>query len=151
VAGAQCRLCSAPTTEPQRDSTAPLKLEVRTTLDFDRLILLGTGSGTAVLNPDGSSRAFGAISAVGGRAVAGEVIIRGEPGRVVRVDLPAAIELYGLRGGLIRIEALVSDLPDNPMLDSNGELKVRIGGELKLSGDLDGDFRGDVPIIVDYL
>ena len=80
-----------------------------------------------------------------------EVIIHGEPGRAIRVDLPKAIELYGLKGGSVRIDSLVSDLPDFPALDGTGELKVRIGGELRVSGEVDGDFRGDVPVMVDYL
>lgn len=152
-AGAQCRLCPAPTTTPEAmdGESAPLRLEVRTTLDFDRLILHGAGAGSALLNPDGTSRASGSVTAVSGRAVVAQVLVRGEPGRAVRIDLPDAIELYGLKGGSIRIDALSSDLPSNPVLDGNGELKVRIGGELKVSGDLDGDFRGDVPVIVDYL
>ena len=77
-------------------------------------------------------------------------MIHGEPGRAVRVDLPRSIELYGLKEGAIPI-ALTSDLPDFPMLDSTGQLKVRIGGELPITGEYDGDFRGDVPVIVDYL
>ena len=150
---AQCRLCAAPTTAPEASAagTKPIRLEVRTALDFDRLILLGPGGGQAILRPDGTRQSLGAIGGLSGRAVVAEVIIHGEPGRAIRVDLPKAIELYGLKGGSVRIDSLVSDLPDFPALDGTGELKVRIGGELRVSGEVDGDFRGDVPVMVDYL
>lgn len=153
AANAQCRLCAIPTTAPPSEATAdkPLRLEVLTTLDFDRLIVLGDGAGTAVLDPDGTSRAIGAIGPLSGRAIAGEIVIRGEPGRAIRVDLPRTIDLYGLKGGSIRIDELTSDLPTLPELNAAGELHIRIGGELRVSGDVDGDFRGDVPVIVDYL
>ena len=150
---AQCRLCAAPTTTPDAKAgeAKPIRLEVRTALDFDRLILTGSGSGQAILRPDGTRQSLGAIGALSGRAIVAEVVIHGEPGRAVRVDLPRSIELYGLIGGSVRIESLVSDLSDFPALDGAGELKIRIGGELRITGDVDGDFRGEVPVIVDYL
>jgi len=69
----------------------------------------------------------------------------------VRIDLPSAIALYGRSGGSIRLESLVSDLPAQPRLDSQGLLTFRFGGELHVQGDASGDYRGDVPINVDYL
>ena len=81
----------------------------------------------------------------------GEVVIRGEPGRYVRIELPRQIELHGFSGGTIRLESVRSDLPQMPRLDGNGRLRFRVGGVLQLTGDLSGDFRGDVPIEVDYL
>ncbi len=143
---AQCRLCTEPTTvrtDPDGTST-PLQVEVRTTLDFDRLILTGAGTGSALLAADGTRRASGSVGMVGGRAVAAEIVVRGEPGRAVRVDLPAHIDLYGLKGGSLRIGSIESNLPASPTLDAAGELHIRIGGELTVDGDLDGDFRGDV-------
>jgi hypothetical protein len=152
-ASAQCRLCDVPTTSPGSSESdgRPLRLEVVTSLDFDRLILVSAGRGTITVKPDGTSVAAGSLSSFGNRAMAGQVVIRGEPGRAVRVDLPRAIDLYGLKGGSIRIESLTSDLAANPQLDGAGELKIRIGGELVTSGELDGDFRGDVAVMVDYL
>ena len=153
AAAAQCRLCSTPTTTPDSagSSDKPIRLEVVSTIDFDRLILTGPGFGSALLRPDGTTAATGAVAPLGARSVAGEISIRGEPGRAIRVDLPRSIELYGLRGGTIRIESIQSDLPDFPELDSTGTLKIRIGGELRVSGEVDGDFRGDIPVLVDYL
>ena len=81
----------------------------------------------------------------------GSVVVRGEPGRLVRIGLPASILLYGRTGGSIRLDSLMTDLPSHPRLDSQGSLQFRFGGALHVEGNADGDFRGDVPITVDYL
>lgn len=151
-ARAQCRLCETPALERQESSAAGrIALEVEAGLDFDRLILLGPGEGSATLGPDGSSRVSGRIGVIGGRAMAGQARVRGEPGRAVRVDLPRRIELHSLSGGRISLDEIVSDLPAAPRLDSTGILTFRFGGRLRISGDSHGEYRGDVPITVEYL
>jgi hypothetical protein len=69
----------------------------------------------------------------------------------VRVELPARIELYSLSGGRITIEDIVSDLPSAARLDSAGVLDFRFGGRLRISGDAEGEYRGDLSITVEYL
>jgi len=81
----------------------------------------------------------------------GSAAVHGEPGRAVRVELPSRIELYSLSGGRIAIEDIVSDLPPGARLDSSGRLNFRFGGRLRITGDAEGDYRGDVPITVEYL
>jgi hypothetical protein len=49
------------------------------------------------------------------------------------------------------IEDLASDLPPNPRLDSTGSLQFRFGGRLEIGGDAEGEYRGGVPITVEYL
>ncbi|HET9355306.1 MAG TPA: DUF4402 domain-containing protein [Sphingomicrobium sp.] len=149
---AQCRLCDTPeTAAPEREDDRPLEIAIDADLDFDRLLLASNGSGRARLGPDGTRLASGAIASIGGRAMVARVTVRGMPGRPVSIDLPARVELLGLKGGRLVIEQLISDLGDQPKLDSNGELTFRIGGELTLDGEADGDYRGSVPIAVDYL
>ena len=148
-AGAPCRLCDSPAPDDAKPGS-PVSLDIEATLDFDRLILAGKGEGSAQLSPDGGRSVTGSITAIGARAMVGEVTIRGEPGRIVRVSLPDSIELYGLAGGTIRLESIRSDLPPMPRLDADGRLSFRFGGILRVSGDLDGEFRGDVPIDVEY-
>ena len=149
---AQCRLCATPTTEEARKSAAShISLTIDATLDFDRLVLLGSGEGTATLLPNGERRASGSIAAISGRAMVGAAVVRGEPGRSIRVELPSRITLHSLGGGSIVIEDIASDLPALPRLDSAGNLSFRFGGQLKISGDAEGDYRGDVPITVEYL
>ena len=150
-ADAQCRLCETPTTA--RDDASPateVSLEIETSLDFDRLILSGEGDGAAVIRPDGSLAAEGALSEVSPRAMVGSAIIRGEPNRLVRVELPRRIELYSLSGGQISFDDVASDLPALPRLDSAGNLSFRFGGRVRVTGDADGEYRGELPITVEY-
>jgi hypothetical protein len=151
-AAAQCRLCETPTTSrDEGTSDGPVSLEIETSLDFDRLILLGAGDGTATLLPSGERSVSGVVSDLSGRAMVGRAVVHGEAGRAVRVELPARIELYSLSGGRITIEDIVSDLPSGARLDSAGALGFRFGGRLRISGDAEGEYRGDVPITVEYL
>ena len=151
-ARAQCRLCETPTTAPtQEDAEGKIDLQIEAALDFDRLIVSGSGEGSATLLPDGTRQVSGAVEAIGLRAMVGEASVRGEPGRMVRIDLPARMELYSMSGGRITIDELVTDLPGAPKLDSAGNLRFRFGGRISLSGSIDGDFRGDLPLTVEYL
>jgi hypothetical protein len=81
----------------------------------------------------------------------GQASVRGEPGRTVRIELPSRIALYSLSGGRIAIDDIVSDLPPMPRLDASGRLSFRFGGRLNVTGDSEGQYRGDVPITVEYL
>jgi hypothetical protein len=49
------------------------------------------------------------------------------------------------------IEDIVSDLPGSARLNASGTLTFRFGGRLRVSGDAEGEYRGDVPITVEYL
>jgi hypothetical protein len=149
-ADAPCRLCDASGKPVEERPAKPVSLDVQASLDFDRLILAGSGAGGAELAPDGSRMVSGSVASIGARAMAGEVVIRGEPGRYVRVVLPTSIELHGLSGGTIRLESIRSDLPAMPKLDADGALRFRFGGIVRLIGDVDGEFRGDVPVDVEY-
>ena len=56
-----------------------------------------------------------------------------------------------MSGGRITIDEMVTDLSGAPKLDSAGNLRFRFGGRIRLSGSNDGDFRGDLPLTVEYL
>lgn len=149
---AQCRLCDQPSTDRPADSAdGDVQLQVEAGLDFDRLIFAGAGAGAATLRPDGSNGAEGVVQAVGPRATVGTVLVHGAPGRALRVDIPHRIELYSLSGGRVTLDQVTTDLPAAPRLDSAGNLSFRFGGRLIVSGDADGQFRGDLPITVEYL
>ena len=148
---APCSLCAPAPSMADEKPAAPVKLDVEVNLDFDRLVLIGNGDGQAELGPDGARNVSGSIGAISARAMVGEVVIRGEPNRYVRIELPRRIELQGFSGGEIRLESVRSDLPQMPRLDGNGRLRFRVGGVLHVTGDVSGEFRGDVTIDVDYL
>lgn len=151
-AAAQCRLCEDREliVDPAKDEDERVQLHVETMLDFDQIVVTGIG-GHAMVAPDGTRLTEGGVSALSPRAMPGEVVIRGEPGRPVAVTLPERIELLSVSGSRIRLEAIESDLGESPRLDSSGELRFRFGGRLILEGDIQGDYRGDVPITAEYL
>jgi hypothetical protein len=151
-AAAQCRLCDTPTTTHDEESgKGAVRLEVETSLNFDRLILLGQGEGSAVLRPDGSTASTGTVTEMSPRAMVGTVTVHGEPGRAIRIDLPQRVILHSLSGGEVTFDDVSSDLSSMPHLDSAGNLTFRFGGRLKVSGDAEGDYRGDLPITAEYL
>ena len=152
-ASGQCRLCATPTTALSESASGDgIELEVQTSLDFGRLILSGEGQGAAVVRPDGSSSAQGAIASVSARTMVGTVFVHGSPGRSVRVELPRTIQLYSMGGGSgrISVDDVTSDLSSTPRLDSTGNLTFRFGGRLTVTGDSQGEYRGDMPITVEY-
>lgn len=152
VAPAQCRLCPEPTTRlTEGDDDGSIRLEVQAALDFDRLILLGSGEGVATLLPNGERSASGTVAALSASAMVGSVTVRGEAGRMLRIELPRRIALYSVNGGSISIDSIETDLPSLPKLDSAGNLSFSFGGRIEISGEVEGQYRGDVPITVEYL
>lgn len=150
-AGGQCRLCDKPTTAlSQSPDGDGIELEIQSSLDFDQLILSGDGQGAALLRPDGSSSAQGALARVSPRAMVGTAAVRGAPGRSIRVELPHRIDLYSVSGGRITVDNVVSDLPSVPRLDSAGNLTFRFGGRVTVTGSSEGQYRGNMPITVEY-
>lgn len=152
-ASAQCRLCDRPSTV-QSDSGQSgdnIALQIETNLNFDRLILSGSGAGAITLRPNGSNGTEGIVAGVGPRAMVGTVVVHGDPGRAVRVELPRRIELRSLGGGTMTLDDVATDAPDAPRLDAAGNFSFRFGGRLLVTGDNDGQFHGDLPITVEYL
>jgi len=127
-----------------------MSLEVETSLDFDRVVLIGESGGTARIGADGSRSSSGGVGTLSGRTMVGTVMIRGEPGRHIRVEVPNRIDLFGLSGDRLTLLRVITDLGPSPRLDSTGRLTFHFGGELAISGNSEGDYRGDVPITVDY-
>src|SRR6476659_7964861 len=85
-ASAQCRLCENPTTELQQDDDGgPIQLQIQATLDFDRLVMLGGGEGSATLLPNGERSASGSVATLSASAMVGQVNAHGEPHRALRI------------------------------------------------------------------
>ena len=61
-ARAQCRLCEKPTAAPQADGKEDqIELQVEAGLDFDRLVVMDAGEGSATLLPDGTRQVSGSV------------------------------------------------------------------------------------------
>ena len=91
-AHAQCRLCDMPTTgRDESGNGQDIRLEIETSLNFDRLILYGEGSGTAVIRPDGTTSAQGTVSDISPRAMVGSAVERD----IVGLETPQGIAQVG--------------------------------------------------------
>lgn len=130
----------------------PLTIDVTAQLNFSRIALArGAKDGQAKINPEsGAIELQKGLVDLGGYSVAGTAIIRGEPGRQVRVDMPASIRMTSAAGGNIELTALVTNLGAAPRIDATGMLIFAFGGALTINGDVSGKFRGRIPITVQY-
>lgn len=152
VATAQCLLCAQEKdgTTAARRAEVPLRVEVETQLDMGR-VAVGAMGGEVEIDPtSGARRVRGDVVDLGGFALTGVVTVRGEPGAEVRVILPASVDLEGGHGRTTRVTGLVTDLSAAPRLGPDGRLIFRFGGRLQIAGLDDGDYRGRIPVTVEY-
>ncbi|WOF45532.1 DUF4402 domain-containing protein [Sphingopyxis indica] len=154
-AGAQCLLCAKDDSSAFDSGRAagrdtPLHVEIETQLDFSR-VAVGAMGGEVALDPaTGARRLSGQIVDLGGYAVSGVVSVRGAPGAELRVILPPTVDLESGSGGRARVTGLVTDLAGVPRLGPDGRLRFRFGGRLQLDARDDGDYRGRIPVTVEY-
>ena len=149
--GAQegCRLCYSSGTA--QSGERPLAIEIFADLSFSRLALTGETGGTAEIDPQtGGKRTTGAMIDLGGMSVQGRGRITGEPGRLVRVDLPGQVSMTASDGEPAELVDFRTDLPDFPRLDGTGALEFTFGARLVVRGRQGGNYRGRIPITVDY-
>jgi Domain of unknown function (DUF4402) len=150
----ECRLCT-PTTGAngaEQANKSP-QVEVINGLAFNRTAHTGggrSGGGKISVGADGASNVGGALVALGGFAVAGTAVIRGEPGRYVRIDLPTRVEMTSSTGSKIEIANLKTNLQGTPQLDASGQLTFSFGGDLQVDSEISGKFRARIPITAQY-
>ncbi|QTD54756.1 DUF4402 domain-containing protein [Parasphingorhabdus cellanae] len=155
-AAAQCRLCAAapdrvPSKASSGETETPLNIEITTNLDFSRLALLNRAGGEVELDPESGQRRFsGGITDLGGLSLHGEGRLTGEPGRLVRVQLPERITLNAPNGSTADLVKLDTDLPAQARLDRDGRLTFSFGGRLRVTGSASGQFRGRIAITANY-
>jgi hypothetical protein len=152
MAAAQCMLCAPDKAvgAASRKVEAPLRVEVETQLDMGRVAVGAMGGEVEVDPVSGARRVRGDVVDIGGFALTGVVTVRGEPGAEVRVILPASVDLEGGHGRTARVTGLVTDLSPAPRLGTDGRLIFRFGGRLQIAGLDDGDYRGRIPVTVEY-
>ncbi|GAA0476204.1 hypothetical protein GCM10009096_17460 [Parasphingorhabdus litoris] len=155
-AAAQCRLCAAQTDSASSSGSPgateiPLRIEITANLDFSRLALLNRTGGEVELDPDSRQRRFsGGLTDLGGLSLHGEGRLTGEPGRLVRVQLPERITLSAPNGSTADLVKLDTDLPAQARLDRDGRLTFSFGGKLRVTGSASGQFRGRIAITATY-
>jgi Domain of unknown function (DUF4402) len=148
-----CRLCkpdeAGATAAPDRE--IPLSIEITTRLDFSRAALAGQSGGQIDVDPlSGNRRVDGGIVDLGGSALAGTAVVRGQAGRAVRIDMPANARMTSSAGGVVEIIGLRTNLVGNPRLDQAGRLEFSFGGRLVVRGNASGTFRARIPITAQY-
>ena len=129
----------------------PISIEVTTQLDFSRAALTGRGDGNIALDAtSGTKRIEGGLVDLGGYGLAGTATVHGEPGRGVRIDMPVTITMSSSTGGHIEITHLRTNLPPAPRIDGFGQLAFSFGGNVRVTGEASGTFRGRIPITAEY-
>lgn len=150
-AGAQegCRLCySSPGATP---GEAPLTIEIYADLSLGKLAMTGRGGGSVTVDPNSSGkRTQGEMIDLGGTAISGRGLVKGEPLRAVRFDLPERVPMAAPDGSEAELTGFTTNLPAHPVLDSNGRLEFTFGARLVVRGAKGGNYRGRIPITVDY-
>ncbi len=151
---AECRLCSDSEKAKHNKENKPnkaLHINITTALDFDRLALTGQNGGEVELDPYNGQRNFrGEVEGLGGMWLSGEAVITGEPGRGIRITLPAQVTLRAPGGGKAELMSMETTLPAAPQLDATGRLTFAFGGKLRVDGSASGHYRGRIRITANY-
>lgn len=152
AAAAQCLLCAPDKADSAaaRAAEVPLRVEVETRLDMGRIAVGAMGGEVAVDPVSGARSLRGDVVDLGGFGLTGTVTVRGAPGAEVRVILPTSVDLEGGHGRTARVTGLATDLTAAPRLGPDGRLVFRFGGRLQIAGADDGDYRGRIPVTVEY-
>ena len=148
-----CRLCKPNDVREQAvaEREIPLSIEITTKLDFSRAALSGSGGGVIDVDPQsGTRRVDGGMVDLGGSALAGTAVLRGEPGRNIRIDMPDTARMTSSTGGVVEVTGLRTSLTGNPRLDQTGRLEFSFGGRLIVRDNASGTFRARIPITAQY-
>lgn len=144
----RCKLCRE--AEQQRPDV-PLRVEIDSGLSFSRLALAGRTDGSASIDPEtGRKWTEAGLIDLGGFAVSGRVIVTGEPLRYLHVEMPSRITLRSPHGAEAEVSEFRTSLEAMPRLDENGLLEFSFGGRLNTRGAEGGNFRGRIPIRIEY-
>lgn len=129
----------------------PLSLTIESGIQFSRLALRGRQDGDAEIDPQtGEKRVGPNMIDLGGLAFQGQARVSGEPLRPVRIDLPHQVTLRSPDGAQAVLSDFRTDLPGVAMLDERGELVFNFGARLSSKEAMGGNFRGRIPIRVEY-
>lgn len=143
-----CKLC-----EEARDvqERTPIAIDIESGLNFSRMALLSRGDGEAEIDPlNGRKRTDNNLVDLDGVAFSGRARVVGEPFQPIRVDLPRSVMLVSPGGAEAELTDFVTDLPEMPVLGADGTLEFTFGGKLRTRSGGSGNFRGRIPIRVDY-
>jgi hypothetical protein len=129
----------------------PLSITIESGLQVGRLALTGPRDGTAAIDPQTGAKQVGAnMVDLGGLAFQGKATITGQPLKPVRIELPQRVLLRSPTGAEAELSNFRTDLPEVAMLDARGTLQFSFGATITSRDNQGGDFRGRIPIRVEY-
>lgn len=134
-------------------SNAAPDLFIQNEINFGRLILLGNGNSSVLLDLEsGQKITAGNLDDYGGATMVGRATVTGRPNSEVQVSFPDRITMRDPRGGIAELREFKTSLPIVPRLDNTGTLEFSFTGKLTITDTIGdgGDLRGRVPITVEY-
>jgi len=133
------------------DKKTPLTIEIESGIDFSRSALRGQFDGDALIDPQTGEKIVGPnLIDLGGLSYQGRARVIGQPLQPVRIDLPASVTLRSAKGAKAELTDFTTDIPGVAVLDANGELTFRFGARITTIEARGGNFRGRIPIRVEY-
>ena len=134
-------------------ASGPPDLFIQNEINFGRLILLGNGDSSVLLDLEsGQKITAGNLDDYGGVTMVGRATVTGRPNSEVQVTFPDRITMRDPRGGIAELREFTTSLPIVPRLDNTGTLEFSFTGKLAITDTIGdgGDLRGRVPITVEY-
>ena len=145
-----CTLCER-FSDKSADGEQPLRIEIISGLDFSRMALAGSKDGSAKIDPaTGSKVTDQGLIDLGGMSFQGRARVTGTALRQVRIELPHEVTLNTPMGEQAELTDFVSDVPAISLLDARGTLEFQFGARFSTTNAAGGNFRGRIPIRVDY-
>jgi len=140
-----------PFAAPAAGGERPLSITIESGLQVGRLGLTGRDDGDAAIDPQTGAKQVGRnMIDLGGLAFQGKVTVTGQPLKPVRIDLPRTVMLRSPGGGEAELSDFRTDLSGVAILDANGQLQFNFGATISSRNAQGGDFRGRIPIRVEY-
>jgi hypothetical protein len=136
---------------PVRSTERPLSITIESGLQVGRVGLTGQQDGNAAIDPQtGAKRVGPNMIDLGGLSFQGKATITGQPFKPVRIELPPSVMLHSPSGAEAELSDFRTDLPPVAVLNADGVLEFSFGATLSSKDVQGGDFRGRIPIRVDY-
>jgi len=143
--------CADPFAAIGPNGERPLTITVDSGISVGRLGLTGRKDGTAQIDPQTGAKQVGAnMVDLGGLTFQGKATITGQPLKPVRIELPQTVTLYSQSGAEAELSDFRTDLAGVAMLDASGQLQFDFGATISSKGGQGGNFRGRIPIRVEY-
>jgi hypothetical protein len=143
--------CADPFAPTAPHGERALSITIESALQVGRVGLTGKEDGTAVIDPQTGTKRVGAnMVDLGGLTFQGKATVTGQPLKPVRIVLPQSVLLRSPSGAEAELSDFRTDLPGVAMLDANGVLQFSFGATLSSKGAQGGEFRGRIPIRVEY-